>query len=100
MRLVPLLAVIAVGCSGGNTVTSQGGVAACASASACPLLDNGIQSCAATVAAVNSAALGGFFKVEISGAQVNCLAAAGKDCDAAKKCLNNGQTPMSCSTSG
>jgi hypothetical protein len=89
------------GCSGGNTVTAANGVAACSTAASCDLLGQaGIQSCASNVLAINNPQLIAFFRVGLSGAQVNCLAQAGKDCTAAKKCLNNGETPMSCSGSG
>jgi hypothetical protein len=97
-----MLAVgLLVGCSGGNTVTAANGVAACATAASCDLLgQSGIQQCASSVSAINNPALLAFFRVPLSGSQVNCLAQAGKDCDAAKKCLNNGQPVMSCSGSG
>jgi hypothetical protein len=97
-----ILAVgLLVGCSGGNTVTPANGVAACATASSCDLLgQGGIQSCASNVLAINNPALVAFFRVPLSGSQVNCLAQAGKDCDAARKCLNNGMPPTSCSGTG
>jgi hypothetical protein len=103
LSLLVTLVVSAAGCSGGNTVTSTAGAGACATASACGLFgQSGIQQCSSGVLAVNSPAYASAHRdvAQITGAQVNCLAAAGKDCNAAEKCLNNGDTPMSCSTAG
>jgi hypothetical protein len=89
------------GCGNSNSVTASNGAAACATASSCGLLgQGGIQSCTTGVLAINDPAVVAVFRVPLTGAEVNCLAQAGKDCTAAKRCLDNGMTPSSCTGQG
>jgi len=96
-----VVGVLVGGCGNSNTISPASAVKGCSTAASCDLLgQSGIQGCASSVVALNDPALVAFFRVPLSGAEVNCLAAAGKDCNAAKRCLNNGMPPMTCSGSG
>jgi hypothetical protein len=97
-KLSLLLLLVAAGC-GKATVTQQSAAAACLTASACGIVDTtfirGVTGCAQLAATINEPATAAAFK--LTPAQVNCIAAAGSDCAAAKRCLANGNTPQSCS---
>lgn len=92
LSLVTLLLV--AGC-GNSTVTQQSGAAACITASGCNILPGGISACTQSVVLVNEPSIAA--GAHLSPATVNCIAAAGSDCAAAKKCLGGGATPASCS---
>jgi hypothetical protein len=92
-KLIFVLGLVAVaGC--GSGVNGSSGAAACATASTCGLIAGGISQCTTTIAQVNDPNTAA--AVKINAAQVNCIAAAGANCDAARKCLNGGQTPAAC----
>jgi hypothetical protein len=94
------LALTLAACSG-SSISVTDGTAACASAVACGLVgQTNIQACTANVLAINDPNLVSFFQTAITATQVDCLARAGHDCNAAKMCLNNGQAPSSCSGTG
>jgi hypothetical protein len=93
-RLSLALALLVIGCGDGK-VTQQSGAAACLTASACGIIDGGVSACTQVIAFINDPALAGAAKV--SAAEVNCIANAGSDCAAARKCLANGMTPAACS---
>lgn len=100
MRTLILVAAVTVmGCGSNGAVTADNGVKACAVASACKLggVSPSVSQCSAQVAGVNevfAARAAG-----ISAEEVNCLANAGKDCDAARRCFNDGQEPQACTGS-
>src|SRR5512147_998281 len=85
--------VFAAGC-GNSKVTQSSGAAACVTASGCGIL-TGISTCTQFIAYVNDPLIAG--TLHISPDQVNCIANAGSDCAAAKRCLGNGSMPASCS---
>jgi hypothetical protein len=93
--------VLAAACNNDQTVNSATGVAACATAIACNIVDavstHGISGCTAQALSTNDVvvAAASHFSTEI----VNCIAAAGSNCDAAKKCLGGGETPAACTGS-
>jgi hypothetical protein len=94
MRTLSLLLVLAVaGC--GNSVTQESGAAACITANACGILAIGVSACTQVVNGINDPA--GSAATKFTPAEVNCIANAGHDCAAAKKCLAGGQTPATCS---
>jgi hypothetical protein len=93
-KLSFLLLLVAAGC-GNSTVTTQSGTAACVTAAACNIIPGGVVGCANAVALINDNSVAAAAKIGPS--QVNCIAAAGSDCAAAKKCLANGATPATCS---
>jgi hypothetical protein len=94
-KLSVLLVVAVVGGCGSSTVTQQSGAAACITASGCGILPGGISACTQTVVLVNDPAVAA--TAHLSPSEVNCIAAAGSDCAAAKKCLAGGSTPATCS---
>ncbi|HWE28812.1 MAG TPA: hypothetical protein VHB97_12465, partial [Polyangia bacterium] len=94
MKKLGLLLVLINGCGNGS-VTQQSGAAACITANACGILTAGVSVCTQFVVGVNDPAGAASFK--FTAAEVNCIAAAGHDCAAAKKCLAGGNTPASCS---
>jgi hypothetical protein len=96
MRKLGLLILLVAGC-GNNSVTQQSGAAACITASACGVIAGGASSCTQFIAYVNNGEIAS--RAHISPSQVNCIAAAGSDCIAAKKCLAGNQTPAVCSGS-
>jgi len=93
MRKLSFLVLLIAGC--GNSVTQQSGAAACITAAACGIITGGVSTCTQFVVNVNDPAVATSFK--ISPSEVNCLANAGHDCDAARRCLGGGSTPASCS---
>jgi hypothetical protein len=100
MRAYMSLLLLSAACSS-NSISTANGVAACAAVSACNLLgQSDVQACANEVAIINDEQLAALLHIPVSAAQVNCLAAAGPNCDAAKKCLNDGQVPGTCTGSG
>ena len=94
MRKLGLLVLLVAGC-GSNSVTQQAGAAACITASACGIIAGGVSVCSQYVVSVNDPAVAA--GAHISPSEVNCLASAGSDCTAAKKCLSGGTTPATCS---
>lgn len=104
-RFVFVLFFIA-GCGndwGNGPVTTQSAAAACITASACdiPIFVAGgsdVTNCVGLVPYVNNPerALG----LLLTPSRVNCVAAAGSDCAAAKRCLAGGNTPKTCTTVG
>jgi hypothetical protein len=92
MRYV-LIAVALAGC-GGGPVTGSTAAAACITANACGMGVGSVTNCSSLIAGVSDTftAAG----VQISASEVGCIANAGHDCASARKCLNNGNTPMSC----
>jgi hypothetical protein len=77
MKKLAFAALLVAGC--GNSVTGGTGASACITAAAC-----GIIQAAATV-------------VKVDAEQVNCIATAGSNCDAARRCLNYGMNVEACS---
>jgi hypothetical protein len=101
MRRAALAAVALAAACSNSTITPSSGAAACASAVACGLLgQSDIQTCSSGVLALNNPAIAQLYGVKLTTAQVNCLAVAGSNCTAAQTCLNDGQTPSSCTTPG
>jgi hypothetical protein len=94
MRKLGFLVLLIAGC-GNNTVTQQSGAAACITANACGIITTGVSSCSQFVVLVNDPATAA--AAHFSAQEVNCIANAGHDCVAAKKCLAGGQTPATCS---
>jgi hypothetical protein len=94
-KLVLAATLLAIGC--GNGVTGETGVAACLTLNACGMVKVGASACTQFIEAVNEPAVEG--TIHISAAQVNCVASAGSNCDAARACLNGGQKPAMCSGS-
>jgi len=94
MRRLGLLILLVAGC-GNNSITQQSGAAACITANACGILAVGVSVCTQFVVGINDPA--GAASLHFSPGEVNCLAAAGSDCVAAKKCLAGGNTPATCS---
>lgn len=95
-RWVLGLLVVAAGC-GNKGVTTQSGAAACITASACGLFTGGISQCTQFIALVNDPQTAA--AAHLSASEVNCIASAGSDCTAARKCLGGGNTPAVCSGS-
>jgi hypothetical protein len=97
-RLCVLLLALPA-CNTDSTVNSSTGVAACATAIACGILDpvgtHGISGCTAQALQVNDPLVAAI--AHFSTQMVNCIAAAGANCDNAKKCLGGGVTPAPCS---
>lgn len=93
-RVLLAFALVAVGC-GDSKVTQQSGAAACITAAACGIVDIGVSACSQAVAQINDPSVS--VRIHLSPGQVNCIANAGSDCAAAKKCLANGMTPAECS---
>jgi hypothetical protein len=94
MTRAGLALIFLVGCSNNNTVTSSSATKACVTATACGLVAGGVSQCTANALAVNNPLVAAvvYFSPQI----VNCVAAAGSNCDNARKCLNGGQTPAAC----
>jgi hypothetical protein len=97
-KLIPFVVVLAAGC--GSGVTQQSGAAACITASACGIFSGGISACTQVIEYVNDPAFVSVFHLKFTAAEVNCIASAGHDCVAAKRCLANGMTPAPCSGNG
>src|SRR5438874_7433135 len=89
-----VLVLAVVGC-GNSTVTQQSGAAACLTASGCGIIAGGISACTQFISLINEPV--GATAAHLSADQVNCIANAGSDCTAAKKCLGNNSTPAVCS---
>ncbi len=87
-------AVAVTGCGNDSSVSASAGAAACVTATACGIVAGGVSNCTANVLNTNNPLFAG--AVHFSTKTVNCIAAAGSNCDNAKKCLNAGQTPASC----
>jgi hypothetical protein len=96
-RGIVVLAIIFSGCHNAYVSGAAGGQA-CVTATACGLYQGGASKCTANVAGVNVLFLSA--RAHVSGDQVNCLAQAGADCDAARRCLNGGQIPSVCTGNG
>jgi hypothetical protein len=94
MRKLGLLILLVAGC-GSNSVTQESGAAACITANACGILAIGVSACTQVVNSINDPV--GATAAKFTPAEVNCIANAGHDCAAAKKCLAGGQTPATCS---
>jgi hypothetical protein len=96
MKKLSLFLIVAAGC-GNNGVTQSSGAAACITAAACGIafFANGVSECSQVVASINNPETAA--RTHISPSEVNCIANAGHDCVAAKKCLGNGSTPAVCS---
>lgn len=97
MRKLGWLILLVAGCGNGS-VTQQAGAAACIIANACGIINGGVSVCTQFVVSVNDPAVA--TDAHISAAEINCIAAAGHDCAAAKKCLAGGNTPAPCSGGG
>jgi hypothetical protein len=98
LALLPLLLPLFTACNNDSMVNSAIGVNACATAIACKLLDPvltpGLSVCSAQALSTNDVIVAS--ASHFSTQMVNCIAAAGTSCDAARKCLNGGQTPDAC----
>lgn len=93
MKKLSLLVLLVAGC--GNSVTQQSGAAACVTAAACGITTGGVSVCTQLVVLVNDPQFE--TAAHLSPAEVNCIANAGSDCAAAKRCLAGGNTPATCS---
>jgi hypothetical protein len=101
-KLSMLLALTVAGCGGGK-VTLTSGAEACVTATACGIAFQsfagfnftGVSACTQLADLVNNKEFAG--AVKIGPTEVNCLAAAGKDCTKARACLNGGQNVNACS---
>src|SRR5262245_59802960 len=95
--------VVVVGCGGGGrggpgTVTPATTALACVTATACGIVETNVSVCTRLLGFVNDPewAVGVLF----SPSDVNCLARAGSDCAAAKRCLVSANVPSpSCTAS-
>ncbi|MCA1664021.1 MAG: hypothetical protein LC659_07105, partial [Myxococcales bacterium] len=94
MRKLGLLVLLVAGC-GNHSITQQSGAAACITASACGIIAGGVSICSQFVVSVNDPAVATSF--HISPSEVLCLASAGSDCTAARRCLSGGSMPATCS---
>jgi hypothetical protein len=94
MRKLSLLVLLVAGC-GNSSVTQESGAAACVTAAACNIIAGGVSACTEIIAFVNDPDSAS--RAHISPSEVNCIANAGHDCVAAKKCFAGGQTPALCS---
>lgn len=94
MKKLGLFVLVLVAGCGNSGVTQQSGAAACLTASACGIYVGGVSGCTQVVALVNDPV--GEASVHLSPGEVNCIANAGSDCTAAKKCLAGGQVPAVC----
>jgi hypothetical protein len=95
MRSLTLLAIasMVVGCGGGiDHITASTGAKACATISSCGV--GGVTSCTRFITSVNNDSTAPL--THFSASEVSCLASAGADCDAARRCLNGGKTPSPC----
>lgn len=93
-RAIVVALVVAVAGCGNPGVTQQSGAAACLAASACGILVGGVSACTQVIAFVNDPAVAA--SAHVSAAEINCIASAGHDCAAAKRCLGNNAMPASC----
>jgi hypothetical protein len=94
MKKLGLAVLVLVAGCGNSTVTQQSGAAACLTASGCGILIGGISACTQFISLINEPQ--GANAAHLSTDQVNCIASAGSDCTAAKKCLGGGSTPAVC----
>lgn len=88
-------ALLVVGC--GSGVTGATGAAACITASACGIISNNTSVCTQTIEYLNDPAAEADLHVDAQ--QVNCIATAGSNCDAARACLNYNRAAQPCSGS-
>ena len=86
-----------VSCGNNNSVNASTAAAACVTATACGIVDGGVSECTQGALATNNPLVAS--SAEFSPQMVNCIAAAGANCDAARRCLNGGQTPAQCTGS-
>ena len=93
MKKLAFVLFLVAGC--GNSVTLQSGAAACITAAACNIIATGVSACTQFVGLVNDNSVAA--AAHLSATEVNCIANAGSDCAAAKRCLSNGNTPATCS---
>lgn len=91
--LLVALAFTAIAC--GKETTSSVGSRACVSVASCQLFDVNVSNCSFGVHLLGIDYVSNAFK--ITPEQVTCIAAAGSNCDNARRCLNNGNAPSSCS---
>jgi hypothetical protein len=102
MRRFVFVLIFIAGCGNGS-VTPQSAALACITASACgiPLYPRGgganaVSACVELVPFINSPE--GALGLMITPSQADCVAAAGSNCAAAKRCLAGGNTPTVCPT--
>jgi len=86
---------------GNDLVTQQSGAAACITADACgiPLYPNGppgVTACVQLISLINNPEHA--LALRLTPSQADCVAAAGSNCAAAKRCLAGGNTPKACPT--
>jgi hypothetical protein len=93
-----LLLVVAIAGCGGGPINGSTGAAACITANACGIVFGSVTSCAQQVANINDSYIAA--GAQYSPSMVSCIAGAGHDCAAARKCLNDGKTPQSCTGGG
>src|SRR5262245_17488052 len=99
MRSWALVVLVAAAGCGSPGVTGESGAAACITASACGIIPGGISACTQLIAYVNDPEIAGNALFPLNAREVNCIGAAGADCDAARRCLNEGKTPSPCAGS-
>jgi hypothetical protein len=96
MKKLFIVALAVVGC-GNPKVNLTTGAEACVTAAACGISFPGVvgvSGCTQLVEYANNKEAAGVAKVGPT--EVNCLAAAGKDCVKARQCLNGGQPISAC----
>jgi hypothetical protein len=93
MRLA-CVSLLLIACNNDTSVNSSTGAQACATATACGIVAGGVSNCTANALNTNNPLFASTY--HISAKMVNCIAMAGADCAAAKKCLNGGDTPAAC----
>ena len=98
-NLMFLALLAAAGCGSGVTATT--GLAACNTAAACNMLPGAnigsVSACTQVIQSVNEPGVAN--AIHMSPEQIVCLAESGSDCDRARRCLNGGAAPSTCSGS-
>lgn len=89
-----LLAVAMAGCGSGTSASV--GSRACIAVASCGLFDVSLNSCSFGIHLLGNEVVSNSFKLTTT--QVQCVASAGSNCDAARKCFNNGNAPATCTT--
>jgi hypothetical protein len=97
MRLSLLALALCAGC-GGGPVSGSTAAAACITANACSMAVGSVTNCSSIIAGVSDPFVAA--GAQISASEVSCVANAGHDCAAARKCFNGGETPGQCTGNG
>lgn len=97
IRLTSILTLVgcvtvATGC--GSESSASAGAKACVALTSCGIVATNLTSCTYSVHTLGLDYIAN--AIHASQAQATCVANAGADCDAVRKCLNNGAAPASC----